>query len=244
MPITKEAVEKQAAEIQGLLASELKDLPLEGQVLELLERGYYGAAISKVLRISGTTIAQIRKSQAVEPPAVAPQLPPKGDEDRQLGDKAYEARLRQARLDAKKPVVTREIEDSAWFHNLCTYIGKNLTLRAWGSCALDERAGEDWMKAGAEIMAYYDGLRGFEDDAGILVDVKRHLSLYELGYDMLQRRYKYLMNLYSVVCGVLNDAQRNQITTVLILQGLLSPDMRGEVQPLPPSPIIGGGETS
>lgn len=217
MPLTKQRVESQVQAILALLEGDLKGRPQEEQVRELINnRGFYPTAVAKALRISGKKIAAMLKplTEAAPPPPPGELAPVAKAQDEE-----YHEELREMVRDARRPIIEREIEDSAWFHNLCQIVGKNVTLRLWGHAGLDQMKAENWTESAAAILARFDGLITYAQDAGQMQTLKAHLLSYQLAYDTLKGRLQKLEGLYELACALMPEDARRKALTVLALRG-------------------------
>ena len=233
MPIPKARIQTQVKAIEVLMTGELKDKPQPAQVWELIrKRGFHPPAVSKVLKISGRKIATMLKEQdaaaGLSPRSVvekAGEEAPKSEaqkaieaESAETYDKDYMRELRERQKDARLPLIEREIEDAAWFHNLCHVVGKNVVLNLWGESELQQTKTENWTLASASILARFDGLMKYREKAGQMQRIEAHLAGYELAYGVLKDRYQRLENLYSLACAVMPEEARRKALTLLALR--------------------------
>jgi hypothetical protein len=122
----------------------------EGLALELMDRGVRNVfALVKALGISSQTLRRLLEGRRGAQGAGLLE----GEADR----RAAEA-LRAAREDAGRPILTKEIEDAAWFHNLLHDVGKYVFHRLVKYVDWTEEHARDAEKAFEAIARFVDNL--------------------------------------------------------------------------------------
>jgi hypothetical protein len=108
-----------AERLGGDWRKKLKEMSREEKeklALELMDRGVRNAfALVKALGISSQTLRRLLEGRREAQGA--------GPLEEEADRRAAEA-LRAAKEDARRPILTKEIEDAAWFHNLLHDLGK------------------------------------------------------------------------------------------------------------------------
>jgi hypothetical protein len=116
--------------------------------LELMDRGVRNVfALVKALRISSQTLRRLLEGRrgAVEGGAGG-------------ADEKEAIRLRKARADEARPILAKEIEDAAWFHNLLHDVGKYVFHGLVKHVDWTEEHVRDEEKAFEAIAKFFDSL--------------------------------------------------------------------------------------
>lgn len=148
-------------------------------MLELMEQGVTDpCALSKVLRVSGKHIKSVMERLKGEGKVVFPSS----------ADRKTAMAIREARKDASKPILAKEIEDAAWFHNLLHDLG-NYTYHKLVKCV-------DW---GPEEIAdpkqAFNRLSAFLDDLMELKEDAARLQKVEMDRDVLDIYLNFALDL-------------------------------------------------
>jgi len=148
----------------------------------------------------------------------------------------YEKRIREAHKRSDQPVLAKEIEDAAWFHNLLHDLGKYAYHRLvkyvkWGP---DEV--EDPKAAFNRLSGFLEELMKFREDAARLQELEEELAVSEIYLTAYQdalerlasqlRTYKWYSDLMvRVMCPMCKQRALNQI----VISGAIkvSPESRG-----------------
>jgi hypothetical protein len=111
-------------------------------------------------------------------------------------DEAAGIAIREARKLESKPIIAKEIEDSAWFHNLLHDLGKYVYHRLvkyvdWGAAEIESEK-----QAFAKLSAAVDDLMRFKDKLAAYEKVKLERDIHEMylitSMDPLERLTYYL----------------------------------------------------
>jgi hypothetical protein len=220
MPITKERIQAEAAKIEKLIQEDLKNLSREEQVKELVKRGYLGGAISKVLRLSGPQIAAIIKPKdEVDADTLESQPPalPQAAIDKK--DMLLISQIDKARLDAKKPILAKQIEAQAWFHSLILNLGLMYYHGRVGRVELTWEDLQNPEKATGKFAEDFQVLVAGEEAGEELAKTRIQRDAYEVAYYLLKDRYERLEGLYRVACHFMGEEGRKKALTYLALKG-------------------------
>jgi hypothetical protein len=160
----------------------------EGLALELMDRGVRNAfALVKALGISSQTLRRLLEGR-------------KGAEGGGAGgaDSKEAARLREARADVARPILAKEIEDAAWFHNLLHDVGKYVFHRLVKYVDWTEECVKDEEKAFEAVAKFFNSLvEAGVEKAKVLEELKVEnmaLDAYlTFSVDLLQRAKERLM---------------------------------------------------
>ena len=224
MPIRTEVVKEQAAEIQRLLDAGLKDRPKEDQARQLLAaKRYYFNSICSALKMKGQTLAEIKRGMeggAEGGEEEEPEKPPKAIQVKVPADAEHEAETRKAARQVNKPIIAKEIEDAAWFHNLLHDVGNHVYHSVVTHVVLGEEELRDYEKARAKIVAYYDVLESLMAEADRVVEVEVENAELSYALELEQGHRAKLQRFIEVVTASMCRECRIRALTTFVL----SPD--------------------
>jgi hypothetical protein len=135
----------------------------EALVADLFNAGVrHVGAVSRLLGMSGYQVAPIVRRLKGEADA-AEEERRRAEEERlraakQAADREASKALRAAREDARRPILVKEIEDAAWFHNLLHDVGKHVYHRLVKHVEWTEEHARDEGKAFEAIASFFDNL--------------------------------------------------------------------------------------
>ena len=188
-----------------------KELKAEGLTEQdlaqaLMDQGFWGPVVSKVTGISGRKLPKSRR-----------RIPP---------DEEHEAKIRETAISARKPIVEKEIEDSAWFHNLLHDVGKHVYHSVTTHVQLGEEDLRDYENARKKVIEYYNTLETLKDDALKVLDVEAENAELEYALKVALKYSDRLKRFIQVVtAGMCKECRIRALTTFV-----LSPDIVKEVK--------------
>jgi hypothetical protein len=217
MPITKEAIEEQVAEIQRLQEAGLKNLPVEEQARQFLAmKKYFFNSICSALGMKGQTLAEIKRgmeggAREETPPEKPKELPAS------RADLEHEIKTRETARQPSKPIVAKEIEDAAWFHNLLHDVGNHVYHSVVTHVVLGEEELRDYEKARAKIVAYYDVLESLMAEADKVVEVEVENAELSFALELEQAHRAKLQRFIDVVtAGMCRECRIRALTTFVL----------------------------
>lgn len=159
MPITKEKF-KQQYERALARVGQLKELgKTDEEIIKILSgEKYYASVISKIFKLSGPQLA--RK---------------KVEEDAKLAEKDF-----KERLDSKKPIRAKEIEDAAWFHNLLHDLGKYVYHKMVRYVDWTDEDMENYDHARRKLSGFIDSIHALIEDSGKVQRLEDENTLLEI----------------------------------------------------------------
>ena len=167
----------------------------------LLDQGFWGPVVSKVTGISGRRLPKSRR-----------RIP---------SDEEHEAKIREVPVSAKKPILEKEIENSAWFHNLIHDVGKHVYHSVTTHVRLDVEDLNDYEKARAKMLKYYDTLEELKDDALKILDTQAENAELEYALKVALKTLDKYKRFIQVVTASMDKESRIRALTAFVL----SPDV-------------------
>ena len=246
MPVSKDLVVKHVEEIKELLAGPLKGKERAEQVRFLVDTGEFNRpAICKVFRLNSRSLKKLlgrEDSGAADRGKAGGGKPGKGKSKKRgskgggkgggAGDSTtgelppgltqedleYQRKIRDQRMDARIPIVEKEIMDSAWFHNLCQDFGKYGVLKLWGDSNLDQAKAENWIAASAVLKTNFDTLLKLRKDVALVQVLRANLMSYMAAYDLLKEDHQKLKTMYALACRAMPPETKQRILTALAMR--------------------------
>lgn len=145
-------------------------------------------------------------------------------------DEEYELELREKPKEPRKPIIEKEIEDAAWFHNLLHDLGNAVYHDIVRYVHLDGDDLKDPELATEKLIEYNRGLLDMREKAEEYLKVKQQLMGYELVYTLLKEKYEKLMDIYTVATQCMTEKSKRMALTMLALRGIVRGGF-GEARP-------------
>jgi hypothetical protein len=149
----------------------------EALAAELFSRGVKNAfALTKALGLQSEAVREVvKKMKQLE--AEKEEERRRAEEERlragkHVADKKAAEALRAAREDSRRPILVKEIEDAAWFHNLLHDVGKYVYHRLVKYVEWTEEKVRDEEKAFEAIAGYLDSMMEVAEKAHVLEELK------------------------------------------------------------------------
>ena len=146
---------------------------------------------------------------------------PKGATKTDKSDRAAAKATRKAVKDARKPIIAKEIEDGAWFHNLLHDVGKHVYHSVTTHVRLDAEDLNEYERARAKILKYYDTLEELKDDALKMLDTQAENAELEYALKRALNHIGKLSRFITVVTASMDKESRIRALTAFVL----SPDV-------------------
>ena len=153
------------------------------------------------------------KGEELRKPLRGSKAPTKADKS----DRAAAKATRKAVKDARKPIVEKEIEDSAWFHNLIHDVGKHVYHSVTTHVRLDAEDLNEYEKARAKILKYYSTLEELKGDALRMLDTQAENAELEYALKRALTHIDKLSRFIQVVTASMDKESRIRALTAFVL---------------------------
>jgi len=144
---------------------------------ELRERGFWVSVVSKLTGLPGFKQPKPKRAER---------------------DMERTGRMEKARIRRDQPLITREIEDQAWFKNNCYEVGKYVLVKLWRHTDLepDDLSLENWERCRDKILNVFDEAYKFWLEKPDVRALQDDLRVMELDRDMyLEAARKFMVAL-------------------------------------------------
>lgn len=158
--------------------------------MRLFECGVRNAtAIAKLLRLSGRDLEKIKICYADDLSRTSPAdsgdtEPPKHAGDRakavaMAADRELALKLRVTPIQPSKPILAKEVEDAAWFHNLCHDLGNFVYHKLAKYVEWEPEDLKDPEKAFKKLADIFNGMLELRENAKLLEDLRAERDMFE-----------------------------------------------------------------
>jgi hypothetical protein len=169
-------------------------------VKKLRDMGISSApAISKVLRLSGQDLRRLNIIYGCDELDVLGTGHAIEDKARMMAmaaDREHAEKLGTMAMQPSKPILVKEIQAAAWFHNLCSDLGNYVYRKLARYVDWEQEDLKDPDRAFKKLIGIFDGMLELREDAKALEKLKTENEL----LDILS---SYLLNVFAKACDCL-----------------------------------------
>ena len=152
----------------------------------------------------------------------------KPEKEEKITDEVYHYDLRQKVVDPRKPILTKEIQDTAWYHNLIHDVGKHVVSVLWGQIPWTNEMFKDHAKAYEAFVKRFNTLLELSEKADLVDELRKEIKAYDAilltvldGVEAMKKIIDNYERYSSIVSESLCPSCRTKIMSKLVAYGVV-----------------------
>jgi hypothetical protein len=200
-------------------------------IKKIIERKYKNTVYTYAVHVIEKNGKRERKYCAVKKEILEQKKDEKSKKEEKIekvADEVYHHDLRQKAVDPRKPILTKEIQDTAWFHNLIHDVGKHVVSVLWGSIPWTSEMLKDHTKAYDAFVKRFNTLLESVEKADLVEELRKENKAYEAilltvldGVEAMKKIIDNYERYSNIVCETLCPSCRTKVMSKLIAYGVV-----------------------